>query len=138
MPPDRLGCERAGDLAAIAVVSGTIMCRPERPLPVLAIHGTADPVIPYVQGFSALSLWAELAGCHDSPRSVPLPPHGSDGTSVQRVEFPICATELRLLRVEGGGHSWPGAPTRYPAWTGRQSDQIDASEEILSFFDRHR
>jgi polyhydroxybutyrate depolymerase len=49
----RLGCEPAGRITAIAPVSGALNvdgCRPARPLPVLAIHGTADHAVPYGGG----------------------------------------------------------------------------------------
>jgi polyhydroxybutyrate depolymerase len=134
----RLACERPGDLAAVAVVSGTLFCQPGRAVPVLAIHGTDDPVIPFEQGLSAVRAWATAAGCNDSPRSVPVPAHGSDRTAVTRLEFQVCGTEVRFLQIQGGGHSWPGAPMKYPAWTGRQSAQIDASDAILEFFDKRK
>ena len=52
----QLGCQLAGKLAGIAPVAGPTppslppACHPSRPLPVLEIHGTADPVVPYQGG----------------------------------------------------------------------------------------
>ena len=47
----RLGCELSERLAGVASVAGGYRslppCKPERPLPVLEIHGTADQVVPY-------------------------------------------------------------------------------------------
>ena len=46
-----LACRAAGDLAAAAPVAGGYStlpdCRPERPLPLLEIHGLRDEVVPY-------------------------------------------------------------------------------------------
>jgi polyhydroxybutyrate depolymerase len=42
---------------------------------------------------------------------------------------------VRLLRVEGGGHTWPGGAQYLPvAWIGATNRDIDASEVIWRFF----
>lgn len=49
-------CELAGRLAAVATVSGIQVpanCHPTRPVPVIAFHGTADPLVPYNGGTTA-------------------------------------------------------------------------------------
>src|SRR5436305_2185699 len=47
----RIGCELSARIAAIAPVAGGYRslaeCRPDRPVSVLEIHGTSDPVVPY-------------------------------------------------------------------------------------------
>ncbi|HID61731.1 MAG TPA: hypothetical protein EYP49_03145 [Anaerolineae bacterium] len=47
---NRLGCDMGDVVAAIAPVSGgyapTEQCRPVRPVPVVAFHGTADKILP--------------------------------------------------------------------------------------------
>jgi len=46
-------CELGDRLAAVATVSGIqapANCHPERPVPVIAFHGTADPLVPYNGG----------------------------------------------------------------------------------------
>lgn len=45
-------CERAKKLAAVAVVSGSLGtdCAPAKKVSVLAVHGTADPAVPYYGG----------------------------------------------------------------------------------------
>jgi polyhydroxybutyrate depolymerase len=51
-----LGCDLAGKLAGIAPVAGPMPaqvapgCHPARPVPVLVIHGTSDPIVPYAGG----------------------------------------------------------------------------------------
>jgi polyhydroxybutyrate depolymerase len=51
---NRLGCDRADVFAAIAPVSGTlganVACNPSRPVAVLEVHGTADPIVPFDGG----------------------------------------------------------------------------------------
>ncbi len=46
----RLGCEQADRVAGVGSVAGVMLldgCSPKRPIPVIAIHGTADPLVPY-------------------------------------------------------------------------------------------
>ncbi|WP_157170865.1 alpha/beta hydrolase family esterase [Nocardia araoensis] len=48
-----LACQLSGRIAAIAPVAGLqdfAWCRTERPVPVVAFHGTADPIIAYTGG----------------------------------------------------------------------------------------
>ena len=52
----RLGCQLADRIAGIAPVAATLIgtiaqtCTPSRPMPVLEIQGTADPLVPYAGG----------------------------------------------------------------------------------------
>jgi polyhydroxybutyrate depolymerase len=48
-----LVCNYADEIAAVATVAGMQAppgCRPSRPVPVIAFHGTADPFVPYQGG----------------------------------------------------------------------------------------
>ena len=135
----RLACQRSQAVSAVAVVSGLLLCRPQQPLPVLGVHGTADAIIDYTQGALAVQHWAELDGCRAAPLETLLPDRADDGTRVTRYDFEGCrgGTEVGMFAVRGGGHNWPGALNDYPSWLGIQSRQIDASEEIMDFFSRH-
>jgi polyhydroxybutyrate depolymerase len=47
-----VACDLAGRVASVAVIAGALFaapgeCRPSRPVPVLSVHGTNDPVVPY-------------------------------------------------------------------------------------------
>jgi len=139
----RLACERAKLFAGIGVVAGALAnpaeCRPTRPVPAIALHGSQDGVISFDQGTSAAAAFASLDGCDKKPAVAPLPDATDDGTTVRRRSYSGCrkGSEVVLLEVQGGGHNWPGALVAYPAWLGRQSKDVDASEEILEFFARH-
>jgi polyhydroxybutyrate depolymerase len=62
-----LACRMAGRIAAAALfapaVSGFGDCAPARPISVLEVHGTSDPIVPYsgVPGF--IAGWARRDGC---------------------------------------------------------------------------
>ncbi|MCC6142169.1 MAG: prolyl oligopeptidase family serine peptidase, partial [Candidatus Hydrogenedentes bacterium] len=155
-----LACH-SGLFAAIAPVMGSMTeanvqeCA-STGLPVLIIHGTADPVVPFEGGdtfagpgnrvrfLSApdnAAFWAERNECGAEPIRTPLPDSvPDDETKVVQVTFPACAPgqEVVLYEVEGGGHTWPGSNNRYPAFiVGRASREINASEVIWEFFSAH-
>lgn len=157
----RLGCDLSQRISAIAPVAGTLpadligRCRPVRPIGVLQIDGTADPIMPYqggkVKDFGGrgeggqvtsvartIVFWATRNGCGArlGPQSLPKR-RPLDPTRVTRISFARCPArgQVTHLAVEGGGHVWPGSDQRArPFITGRPSQQIDASEVIARFF----
>jgi polyhydroxybutyrate depolymerase len=154
-----LGCEMATTFAAIAPVAGPMptpsvtTCHPAAPMPVLLIHGTSDPWVPYAGGEirggsgtvisapATMAKWAELDGCTGPPRSRPLPPRTDDGTSVTVTREAGCprGVSVGLDTIVGGGHTWPGGWQYLPAFiVGHTSRQIDASEAIWSFFSQYQ
>ena len=117
----RVGCELADRYAAIGVVSGQeslAACAPGRPVPVVQLHGTADPLVPYLGnpllGFPStaqtIAGWAMRDGCADPPTTI-----GVEG-SVTCVRHGGCAedAEVILCTNEGGAHDWIGGGT---LWT---------------------
>lgn len=138
----RLGCERADVFSAIAPVGGTlgtgIPCAPSRPVSVLEVHGTADPVVPFTGGTmvgrGGVSDVVAARGLAERWRTVDrcpadLVPDNTDvnGPGVQRVTAFGCAdgTEVSFVQIDGGGHVWP---TGYP---------FDAAQASALFFATH-
>lgn len=132
----RMACDLGDKFAAIAPVSGTIpygnflKCKKARAMPVIQIHGTKDPVVPYTGGPvnfpptpevvlsvpQTLKLWAEKGHCNfNNPTTTPFPDKApDDGTSAERIEYPGCQAGIQVqhIRITNGGHTWPGTP--YP------------------------
>jgi polyhydroxybutyrate depolymerase len=154
---NRLACDRADLFAAIAPVAGTlgtiVGCSPSRPVSVLATHGTADPVVPYgggtmtgrggtsdVQAAPAMvQRWQQIDRCQNTPSQDALPNNG-DGTGTQRLTYSPCAagTAVEFMRIDGGGHTWPGAPEILPVEAvGSATHAFDASEASWQFFNAH-
>lgn len=156
----RLAMEAPDLVRAVAVVAaslpagGNMDCRTEgRPLSILVINGTADPVNPYTGGPVALfgrfgwrgpvlstpdtiDYWRELAGYTTAPRVARLPdadPH--DGSRVIRRTWqaPGHATVV-LDTIVGGGHTIPGPGARMPRILGPTNRDLQAGPEIWSFF----
>jgi polyhydroxybutyrate depolymerase len=147
---NRLVCERADLVTAIAPVAGTLgagtPCSPSRPVSVMAVHGTADPVVPFDGGImngrggtsdivSAPALaerWRELDRCPG-----PLVADPAANGEVQQMTAAGCAgnTEVTLVQINGGGHTWPAGRFSLPAdVVGPTSFAIDASAASAQFF----
>ena len=62
-----LACRMAGRIAAAALfapgVTGIGDCSPSRPVSVLEVHGTADPIVPYGDIPAFVAAWAGRDGC---------------------------------------------------------------------------
>ena len=144
----RLACESPRCYAAIASVAGTMSagaytaCLPARPVPVLQIHGTADGIVSYNGGTGGVSVddvitkWIGVDAC-PVPPSVSMLPNTSilDNSTVESSSYYPCTSnyEVKLLKVIGGGHQWPGT-TALLGGLGTINRDIYASGEIWNFF----
>lgn len=131
----RLGCELSDKLAAIVVVAGgfstVAACTPARPLSVLEIHGTDDPVVPYGGRAGAgavpqwLADWRSRDGCAAKPWL------GKAAVRVVRFIWGPCRAGVVVehLRISGGKHQWPGANPADPG----PASTISAATEAWRF-----
>jgi len=152
----RLGCDLADRIAAIAPVIGnlpaTIHCEPHAPLSVLAINGSADPLVPYAGGAVArgrgtvlsaalsTSHFATRAGCGPATATVDEPDADpNDGSRTLRTSYPCPApVSVELLTLDGAGHTWPGGKQYLPKrLIGGTSRDFDGAERIWEFFSTH-
>jgi polyhydroxybutyrate depolymerase len=147
-----LGCELADEIAAFGSVAATMIdeveqgCSPSRPAPWLFIQGTDDAEFPWegrvgelsttISARATIATWTGLNGCSADPAVTELPDMEDDGTTVTLEEYRGCSggAELDFYVVNGGGHTWPGAPVEFVA---TKSLEIDASELLAEFFSRH-
>ncbi len=158
MMAQRMACEYSNRVAAIATVAGTMpagmatVCKPSRPVPVMVIHGTADPIIPWgggaVAGFEEFGkvvsaaetarFWASRNLCKGAPLVMSEPDRDpQDGTRVRLELFADCGdkADVTLVAIEGGGHTWPGGYQYLPEpFIGKTSKDIDANTLIWNFF----
>lgn len=157
----RLACDRADVLAAIAAVGGANQaetspgCTPTQPIPVLQIHGTADPCWgfdgtittdlcddPAAEGVffgvePTMAAWRTRNGCEGTTSEL-LPDTVDDGTTTVREPGVACEADTVLMRVEGGGHTWPGG-WQYLAERviGKTARDWNGNDEIWAFFASH-
>ena len=138
----RLACDLPGVFAAVAPVAGAMpvdlapSCRHTEPVSVLAMQGTADPLMPYAGGGVGRRPGRVLSAQQSVSGSTMPPSQGS--TQVRRTTFNGCRDDrsVELYTVEGGGHTWPGGPP-VGGSVGRVSRDIDATPVIWSFFAQH-
>jgi polyhydroxybutyrate depolymerase len=135
----RLACLRGDVVGSVVTVAGiyypaTEECGTE-PEPMLAIHGTADEVVPYGGGqvmqlgypgvVNSVTEWGRQNGCD---LTVATSEELSDGT---RQAFGGCAAATELISMVDLGHKWPptigGEPTAQVAWDFMSDEQPAAS-----------
>lgn len=137
-----LGCaapERIAGIAAVGGLRSPTACTGE-PVPVVAFHGTNDPINPYDGGGSdywdygidhAVRGWVERNGCTETPGVTRM------SGSVVELRYGGCrrGADVVLYRVENGGHTWPGSGYPFPEDRfGELERQLDATRLILEFF----
>ena len=149
----RLGCALGDRIAAIAAVGAampkTMICLPTRPVPMVMMNGTSDPVVPYGGGtehnrsFAVLSVedsakaWAKIDRCAEKPEKSKLSPSGKGGMETKVDTYNGCQqdAQVTLYSVKGAGNTWPGGE-QYEAekTVGKTSPDPNANEVIWSFF----
>lgn len=144
----QLACDESSVFAAVAPVSGLrrpLPCPTTRAVPVIAFHGSDDPVDPFKgngQAYWTYSVptaekdWARQDGC--SSKAVTSQPFGG----VTLTSYSQCphGGAVQLYEVTGEGHEWPGGPTMPSSITselGPQSSALDANAVMWSFFMAH-
>jgi polyhydroxybutyrate depolymerase len=153
----RLACDAADRFRAAAAVVATMVarlaetCQPSRPISIAVMNGTADPLVPYAGGnigfgqfvfrrvlstADTIGFWARTNGCPASP-----------SVEARRIEAFTLVTErhtrcgagaeVMLVRVENGGHTWPGGVQYLPATSvGPTVHGYDGSAALWAFFQR--
>jgi polyhydroxybutyrate depolymerase len=151
----RLGAELADRLAAIAPVAGAMAtenCNPSRPVSVLHFHGTEDEFAPFAGGpgprsqyktdhrsvEETIRLWVQANACSETPAIEEIPDRAGDGTTITRKTYGggSDGTEVVLVIVHGGGHTWPGQRGRSMV-LGRATMNISANDLIWEFVAKH-
>lgn len=151
----RLACERPQRIAAIAPVAGANQFAAAGGtcpggVAVLQIFGTEDPIWSYetsrggkvwsddrqvIGAEESTAGWAERNGCSPDPLSIAIPDAVDDGTTSTRFQYQDCDRAIELIRIEGGGHTWPGGDGYLPESTiGKVAKDYDADDLILEFF----
>ncbi|MCF8257684.1 MAG: hypothetical protein K9J06_09030 [Flavobacteriales bacterium] len=146
-----LACQLSGRIAAIASVTGSMgqnrwnACNATHPTPVMQIHGTADPTVPYLgnpaQGMmhidTLVKRWTQFNNCTLTPTVTPVPNTNlADGCTAEHQVFGNGSqgATVELFKVTGGAHTWPGAPVTI----GVTNQDFSASKEIWKFFRRYK
>ncbi len=138
----RLACEASDLIAAIApvagVFSGDYPCTPNRPIPVLDFHGTADVVVPYngslLLGFDSVSDTVEHWSNHNNCSASSTVSYDNGDTTCETRDGCDPNGDVTLCTVSLGGHTWPGG---FPLPTGKTTYDISATDAMWDFFVAH-
>jgi polyhydroxybutyrate depolymerase len=152
----RLACEHADQVAGLAIVASAMTdsiaahCRPSRAVPAMFVHGTADPLVPYAGGPVArergsvlstdatVARWRRVNGCDDRVRIDTLVTQ-ERGMPTTMSAWDHCVAPVRFLKIDGGGHTWPGGPQYLPAFlVGPVAHDIPATRLMVEFLLRER
>jgi polyhydroxybutyrate depolymerase len=151
-----------GKLKAIAAVCGNILMDNKdsfalrKPVSLLLINGTGDPLVKYdggpilsetaKRGSSTstdftVSKWLEADKIGTSAVKEIMPDNNrNDGCTATKYTYTggLDSTSVVLVKVENGGHTWPGGKQYLPKFIiGKVCRDFDASEVIWSFFEKH-
>lgn len=144
----RLAAELSERLAAVGTVAGQLALdnpQPKKPLPMLYLIGTEDPLLPLAGGESELpwgkrtsppvevflKRWAVAIGCDDKVKIL------SDESGLKTVEYPskTGGPTLKVMYLKGHGHEWPGArPRLRQTMGGPVNTKVNATDTLWDFF----
>ncbi len=169
MMTSSMACALSGRIAAVAPVAGIrnpTGCEFERPVPVIAFHGTDDLYLAYDGGFgpkvadlpnpsgegtlgtsaaatgpdlqSVPQMAAAWAGRNGCQLSDPTQARVNDDVTQLAWDCPQGAEAL-LYRVDGGGHAWPGSSfsASVADFVGFTTMSISADDLMWRFFRSH-
>ncbi|MBP0600533.1 prolyl oligopeptidase family serine peptidase [Herbaspirillum sp. LeCh32-8] len=151
----RVAAEAPELFKGVAVVSAVLDIPPEvvkTGVPVLHIHGSDDPFIPFLGGVGSkepsqvprlsvaktVEAWVKANGADPRPDVSDIADTAGDGTSVRRYTYhsKTDPQAVVLYEIKGGGHNWPGGIA--PMINGGKSSQnLDTSRTIVDFFNHH-
>lgn len=126
-----LACNLSESFKAVAVVAAPMSeqlaasCSPVKPVTIMMVHGTADPVLPY-QGmehsnFGLISSPETIALLADKNAALPYALEKSINSNVSLRSYHNGRQKFQLYSINNGGHNW-------------QFANFDTSREILNFF----
>ncbi|MCE3007854.1 MAG: prolyl oligopeptidase family serine peptidase [Bacteroidetes bacterium] len=152
----RMACqapERFAAMASLGAAQGVdnfALCQPSKPVPMAFLNGTADPEMPYEGGAmrneltqdaapteEVVQFWVEHNQCQTKLDTVFVPESAVvDNSSVKIIAYTGCAcnAHVKLYKIIGGGHTWPGVFVGQQNLLGFTNRDINGSEELLDYF----
>ena len=127
----------------------------KKPVSVLMINGTADPLVNYNGGYGKMNkrnegnedadmLPAEdlvkkiiaLNHCDTKPKTTALPDtDAGDGCTETEYLYDCSNVKVDFIKIENGGHTWAGGTQYLPRFIiGRLCEDFSASQKIFDFF----
>jgi len=156
----RLAFELSDKIKGIGVVAANLSeiqskkSFPKNPVSAIFINGTKDPLVPFNGGhvtifkqkrgailsvYESIEIWKEINDCSEKISEMPFPNTNSKDncTAIKTVWQNPEKTNIQVvaIKVENGGHTWPGTKQNLPKWlVGNTNQDINGCDEIWSFF----
>lgn len=141
-----LSCQPSPRFAAVAPVAGVNMpkfCVGSDVPPMITFHGDADRPMPYAGGtvvgidLGVPDVDTRVDEVAAKGQCEPPTEEQIADDVVHRVWSCPDGNAVELYKVLGGGHTWPGEDPSGVGTLGVVTDNIDATELMLDFFDQH-
>lgn len=148
----RLGCALSDRIAAVAAVGAAMpknmVCVPSRPISLVIIDGTSDPVVPFgggtehnlqlktISAEDSAKAWAKIDRCDEKPAQSKESGHGKGSMETKVQMFNGCGQDASvvLYSIKGAGNTWPGGEQYEPEnAVGKTSNDPNANEVIWAF-----
>ena len=145
-----LACELSEKIAAIASVTGTIdkdrlpYCNPTHNIPVMQIHGTEDPTVPYNGNAefhsvdSVINFWKAFNHTDIEADFTAVPDIvTTDNCTAEHYVYENgwAGSTIEHYKIIGGEHTWPGTAITF---LGVTNQDINACKEIWRFLSQYR
>ena len=145
-----LVCSLADRIAGAGVLVATLpraadkeWPKPARPVPIVVMLGTEDPMKPWkgnadqMSAEETIAFWRKQNGCAEETKKWDLPDRDpNDGCRVHAQRWEGKAPVV-FYTMEGHGHGWPMQRGRDETGTGPKTRDISAPEEFWKFFEKH-
>ncbi len=146
-----LVCHLADRIAGAGVIVATLpraaetaWPKPSRPIPIILMLGTEDPMKPWsgnrdqMSAEETVAYWRKVNFCHDQANQWELPDRDPrDGCRVHAKQWTGKAPVV-FYTMEGHGHGWPMQRSRGIEGTGASTRDISAPDELWGFFKNAR
>lgn len=156
-----LAYKLSGKILAVAPVAANIAdnlkddFKTEFPVSIMLINGTKDPLVKYDGGYVGfkndeggrgksiatdwtMKIWTKNNDCQQSSKTTQIADKdGDDGCTAEMTTYYKCKdnTEVVLVKIDGGGHTWPGGKQYLPKiLVGNVCRDFSATELIWEFF----
>lgn len=146
-------CEYGEVFAAAAPVIAPLSeyqsqhCPAKNLRPIMITQGTADPILSYkggvepksgvamLSGEQTLAFFLQRASCSGTAITELPDRDKKDDSTITQIDGVGCSAPVEYLRVNGGGHSWPGREgMALRLILGPTNHDIDSGEKIWGFF----
>lgn len=152
----RLAAELPDRIASITCIAGSLVTEIgllKRAVSVLHLHGTSDEFVPFTGGKGERSLsgtnfrsvedtilaWVDVNGCDKIPVIDVLSQPDDEMKVIRRTyRNGRGGSEVVLVEIEGGGHTWPGRKTPALSPLGKSALSISANDLMWEFFQKHQ